>query len=103
MKEFYYTYSRKHKLSVVGYVNKKENNFQIGISKCSDKDEYNKKFGREIAKGRSIKNPFSIFSLDNKEQPELLQILFDTRDTIIGKSDKYIETWKKYKLLSKII
>ncbi len=103
MKDFYYTYSREHKLSVVGYINKKENKFQIGISQCSDKDEYNKKIGREIAKGRAIKKPLIVSNLDNKDQPELLQILNDARDTIIGKSDKYANTWNVYKFLNKII
>ena len=73
---------------------KKNNGFQIGISQCSDKDQYNKKLGREIAKGRSVKKPMAHFNLDTKDQPELLQILHDMRDTIIGKSDKYIKTWK---------
>jgi hypothetical protein len=37
---------------------------QFGFARCSDKDLYNKKIGREIAKGRMVNTEFEVTSIN---------------------------------------
>lgn len=81
MKEFYYLYSKpedkKQRISLVGYINKKENLLQIGLSECSISDQYNRKLGRKIAEGRSKKKPYIKISLDSEvTERKVLDILY---------------------------
>ena len=71
---------------MVGYINKEKNLLQIGISECSEKDQFNRKLGRKIAKGRSQKNPITSINIENKTQKEILDSMYEFLDLMLNKN-----------------
>lgn len=105
MKKFYYLYSnpqkREKRITMVGFLN--QNNLQIGLSECSEKDQFNKKLGRQIAEGRAQKNPTTVINIENKTQKEILDILYEFLDSMLNKNNyEKIKKVKHYNVKSKL-
>ncbi len=62
-----------------------ENEYQIGIAACSNKDNFEFKKGREVATNRLLKNPLTI----NGEELESLLNCTSSDEVVIGREDMW--------------
>lgn len=78
MKELFYHSpfegNKKPRVTICGVI-REDNVFvnvylSIGIARCSEKDNFNKKKGRTIAKGRAYKNSIVTSSYSNEREAE---------------------------------
>lgn len=53
------------RVTVVGVL-KENNEMSIGVSRCSKKDQFIRKLGRNIATGRALKNPMVVIDFQPK-------------------------------------
>jgi hypothetical protein len=60
------TKKAKRRYTIIGLVNDDApNTLDIGLATCSEKDQYNRKRGLLIARGRAAKNPTGRFTTPN--------------------------------------
>jgi len=56
-----------NRCTVVGVLNEQTKTLNVGIARCSKKDNFQRKKGRTIARGRALKNPFITFENVNTD------------------------------------
>lgn len=71
------------RLTICGYYNSDENTISFGVSRCSEKDTFNKKKGRELAKYRAISNPYIVRDIDGNKYDLFISQCLDIEQRLL--------------------
>ena len=91
--------SRHNGIITAAYIyDKKNNKIRIGLAFCSPKDKFNKRIGREIAKGRLERNKhITVYNVKNKPSKEVDSVVKSIVTYVIGPS--WLKKFKDEKLM----